>query len=736
MANNSINIIDQSKIVIITDNALNTSVEIGLPETTQVNLEQSTTDIVEVSQQQGPRGIAGQKGAPGKLEHFEDLVVTGSLFVSGAGDITGSNVSLTGILTAGGITSSLEGTSSFAIAAATATTATTATSASHALTASFALNVVEGTGFPFTGSAEITGSLNIVGIVSASEGFTGSLEGTASVASTSFSASIAQDVTTDNQYIVTIPSSTDTVQQLQRPSEPFIIRPSITNNISGIENYASELQIGLNNRAGSISLISNLIDGNPNYIKTLNQDLYIKVGSSGQRKLYISASDGIEITGHITGSIDSASTATSATSANTATNATNASKVYVDQGDTSTSAQIIPYFVADAAVDGYKNLKSNINPLSYYPKNANLISGVATGDQGAADTLYIGGVANTAAAIRLQSTVNYPNYILSNGGPLHITSSAGITLHNSVTASSIISASGNIYGNSFYGDGSNLTGITATEPFPFTGSAEITGSLNVIGAITSSHISASGNISASFYYGDGSNLTGTSGNPFPYTGEALVSGSIVATGSISASGNLTANNVTANLFYGDGSNLTGIGSNPFPHIGAARITGSLLVSGSSVITGSSTITGSLDVDGDVTASVIQATDIKTTGTGIPKISSATNIIFEANDEIQIDASFVSVSCDVSSSNFFVENKVRATSASFDRLENETTGVPSIFSDSNIVMTASNAVVINKVLRLTGTTTGSITSPSNGDMIYDSDQHKFFGYANGSWIAFH
>ena len=44
------------------------------------------------------------------------------------------------------------------------------------------------------------------------------------------------------------------------------------------------------------------------------------------------------------------------------------------------------------------------------------------------------------------------------------------------------------------------------------------------------NISASGLISASTYYGDGSNLTGISSDPFPYTGSAGVSGSVVVNG--------------------------------------------------------------------------------------------------------------------------------------------------------------------------------------------------------------
>lgn len=70
---------------------------------------------------------------------------------------------------------------------------------------------------------------------------------------------------------------------------------------------------------------------------------------------------------------------------------------------------------------------------------------------------------------------------------------------------------------------------------------------------------------SSFQTTDGSNGS----NPFPYTGSAEISGSLAVDG-----------DVTATTYFGDGSNLTGINSNPFPYTGSAEITGSLGVTGS------------------------------------------------------------------------------------------------------------------------------------------------------------
>jgi len=39
-------------------------------------------------------------------------------------------------------------------------------------------------------------------------------------------------------------------------------------------------------------------------------------------------------------------------------------------------------------------------------------------------------------------------------------------------------------------------------------------------------------------------------------------------------------------------------------------------------------------------------------------------------------------------------------------------------------------------RMTTSNRTSISSPANGEMVYDTDLNKFYGYANGSWVAFH
>jgi hypothetical protein len=67
------------------------------------------------------------------------------------------------------------------------------------------------------------------------------------------------------------------------------------------------------------------------------------------------------------------------------------------------------------------------------------------------------------------------------------------------------------------------------------------------------------------------------------------------------------------------------------------------------------------------------------------------------------------------------------------------GTPEIYSDTDLNLSAVNAVIItDSVLRLNQFTALEIADLTgvNGDIIYNSDTHKFQGYANGSWVDLH
>jgi len=67
----------------------------------------------------------------------------------------------------------------------------------------------------------------------------------------------------------------------------------------------------------------------------------------------------------------------------------------------------------------------------------------------------------------------------------------------------------------------------------------------------------------------------------------------------------------------------------------------------------------------------------------------------------------------------------------------TSGTPTIYSNNNLNLSASNAVVItDSPLRLnpfTNAETGSF-SLSNGDLVYNSTTNDFYGYKSGSWVS--
>jgi hypothetical protein len=120
----------------------------------------------------------------------------------------------------------------------------------------------------------------------------------------------------------------------------------------------------------------------------------------------------------------------------------------------------------------------------------------------------------------------------NRSGKIAVSKGGHILQGGSTTTDTSGSFTGSFSG-SFIGDGSGLSGI---DGFPFTGSAEISGSLDVDGTIT-----------ATTFIGDGSGLTGVDG--FPFTGSAEISGSLEVAGP-----------VTASFFVGDGSGITNLGA--------------------------------------------------------------------------------------------------------------------------------------------------------------------------------
>ena len=121
-----------------------------------------------------------------------------------------------------------------------------------------------------------------------------------------------------------------------------------------------------------------------------------------------------------------------------------------------------------------------------------------------------------------------------------------------------------------------------------------TGHLNIKTAVSASEFSGS-------FYGDGSNLTGINASAFPFNNDAVITGSLTVSGS-SVVVNFTntaaiSGSIFSGSFVGDGSGLTGVSAQTFPFTGSADITGSLNLVGPAVLGGNTDVTGSFIVSG-------------------------------------------------------------------------------------------------------------------------------------------
>ena len=127
----------------------------------------------------------------------------------------------------------------------------------------------------------------------------------------------------------------------------------------------------------------------------------------------------------------------------------------------------------------------------------------------------------------------------------------------------------------------------------------------IYGDFSTGHVEIKTAVSASYFsgsfYGDGSNLTGLNVSAFPYNGDAVITGSLTVSGS-SVTVDLTdtvaiSGSIFSGSFVGDGSGLTGVSGEGFPYTGSARITGSLNVIGPVDFQGKTNVTGSFEVSG-------------------------------------------------------------------------------------------------------------------------------------------
>ena len=223
-----------------------------------------------------------------------------------------------------------------------------------------------------------------------------------------------------------------------------------------------------------------------------------------------------------------------------------------------------------------------------------------------------------------------------------------------LTVGANLSASGNITANAatliatvcastYFGDGSNLTGVQASIPTSVTSftanqltvvsGAAFTGKVSGTAAEFSGIVSASvlrgtaatfsGNVTAAAYYGDGSNLTGitasapTSVAAFTANQLTVVSGASF-TGKVSGTAAEFRGNVSAAAYFGDGSILTNVTT--APSSGSAFTVNQLTVVSGAAFSGKVSGTAA-EFSGNVSAAnLFASTNVFVGGTAVPTAS--------------------------------------------------------------------------------------------------------------------
>jgi hypothetical protein len=245
----------------------------------------------------------------------------------------------------------------------------------------------------------------------------------------------------------------------------------------------------------------------------------------------------------------------------------------------------------------YSNDASSVSPGGAYG-NANVVSLLATSTDGANTIGNISATGNVTAANFIGNVIgnitgnivvpgSNTQVLYNNNGNLG--ASAGLVFDsatNAVSVTGTVSATGNITGSYFLGNGSQLTGLPATYS-----NANVT---TLLAAFGSNTISTTGNVTAGYFLGNGSQLTGLAAT---YS-NANVTTLLAAFGSNSIS---TTGNVTAAYFAGDGSQLTNINAgNIVGSYGNANVAAFLAAFGSNTISTTGSVTaGSVTATGNV-----------------------------------------------------------------------------------------------------------------------------------------
>lgn len=157
---------------------------------------------------------------------------------------------------------------------------------------------------------------------------------------------------------------------------------------------------------------------------------------------------------------------------------------------------------------------------------------------------------------------------------------------------------------------------------------------------------------------------------------------------------------------------------------------------SSTTTGAVTVAGGLGVGGSIYAGNIYSNGSLLTGgggSGTPN-GSTTEVQFRYQGTFGADSQFTYNS----STNVLAVDNIQSTSITANTFVSNSGGAPTIASTSTLTLEASTAsrVVVSQSpikLALYSTAARNLITAQNGDLIYNTDTHRFQGYANGTWV---
>lgn len=177
-----------------------------------------------------------------------------------------------------------------------------------------------------------------------------------------------------------------------------------------------------------------------------------------------------------------------------------------------------------------------------------------------------------------------------------IDGSFGVSGNTSITGGLFVSE--RVCASSYYGEGSNLTGVVAA-----IGGDICVGSASIVGNL---YVSGTTSITGAAVLESTATVSGAAGflSTVRVSGNTSIGGTLDVLGNVCLGGNVTvkgdvhvSSKVCASAFFGDGSNITGVPVTGNISVGNATIAGNLYVSGTTSITGATVLKSTVRVSG-------------------------------------------------------------------------------------------------------------------------------------------